>query len=367
MERPIPDKELRNYEKVPLKENINEYFSREVIPYTPNAWIDREKDKIGYEINLNNYFYQYESPRGLHTVTKEIIEKENEIQQYFNGNPIIRSTQSYIDLESVLFGVDGKYNPSNWEKIKAKWVFREVANKGYPDEPLLAVTQHAGVVPRDSLEYQVMNPGGNLDSYKLVTPGDFIISLRTFQGGIELSQIRGIVSPAYTILKPVRDICGNYFKYYFKSHYFISLLQSKMTGIRDGKSVPCEDFGQIELSLPHISVQNAIAKFLDQELAIIDSLIAVRRYIQEWSPPEYRYQAISGLIQQDKLPQVTDLLGWLTEDSNKVRVYDSDSFNINGVEKSTVLIKEQVQKLQEFRTALISEAVTGKIDVRLLG
>jgi len=57
--KPKPDSKLRDYEKIPLKENVDEYFEREVKPHVPHAWMDRKKDKIGYEINFTKYFYKY--------------------------------------------------------------------------------------------------------------------------------------------------------------------------------------------------------------------------------------------------------------------------------------------------------------------
>ena len=56
---PKPDPKLRDYERVPLTEDIDDYYQREVKPHVPDSWIDRQKDKVGYEINFNRYFYQY--------------------------------------------------------------------------------------------------------------------------------------------------------------------------------------------------------------------------------------------------------------------------------------------------------------------
>lgn len=74
-----PDAELRDFENVPLTEDIEEYFRREVQPYVPDAWMDRSKDKVGYEINFNRYFYQYVPPRPLDIINKELNKIEAEI------------------------------------------------------------------------------------------------------------------------------------------------------------------------------------------------------------------------------------------------------------------------------------------------
>ena len=76
---PEPDPELRDTENVPLKEGIHDYFDREVKPHVPDAWIDEEKTKIGYEIPLTRHFYKYTPPRPLEVIEKEIRELEGEI------------------------------------------------------------------------------------------------------------------------------------------------------------------------------------------------------------------------------------------------------------------------------------------------
>jgi type I restriction enzyme M protein len=77
----LPDSNLRDSEKIPLKQDIEEYFEKEVTPYYPDAWMDRKKDKVGYEINFTKYFYEYKSPRALEEIEKDIKEVTGEIQE----------------------------------------------------------------------------------------------------------------------------------------------------------------------------------------------------------------------------------------------------------------------------------------------
>jgi type I restriction enzyme M protein len=81
----IPDADLRDFENIPLKENIEIYFKREVLPHLPDAWIDESKTKVGYEINFTKYFYQYKPLRNLNDIRKDILalekETENMIQE----------------------------------------------------------------------------------------------------------------------------------------------------------------------------------------------------------------------------------------------------------------------------------------------
>jgi type I restriction enzyme M protein len=76
---PEPDPELRDFENVPLKEDVDEYMKREVLPYVPDAWVDESKTKVGYEVNFNRYFYKYTPPRPLEEIETEIKKIEKEI------------------------------------------------------------------------------------------------------------------------------------------------------------------------------------------------------------------------------------------------------------------------------------------------
>jgi type I restriction enzyme M protein len=74
-----PDADLRDFENVPLKDDIDAYFEREVRPHVPDAWMDRSKDKVGYEINFNRHFYKYTPPRPLEAIDAELKQAEDEI------------------------------------------------------------------------------------------------------------------------------------------------------------------------------------------------------------------------------------------------------------------------------------------------
>ena len=81
----LPDPNLRDSEKIPLKQDVEAYFEKEVKPYYPDAWMDRKKDKIGYDINFTKYFYEYKPPRALEEIEKNIKEVTGEIQELLGG------------------------------------------------------------------------------------------------------------------------------------------------------------------------------------------------------------------------------------------------------------------------------------------
>ena len=158
-----------------------------------------------------------------------------------------------------------------WKRIKAGEIFKSISVKGNGSEVLLSATQEHGVIPRDQLEGRVTMPTGDTNSFKLVEVGDFVISLRSFQGGLEYSEHRGIVSPAYTVLKPIVEIDKSFYRYYFKSAEFIGHLAIAVIGIRDGKQISYEDFCFVKTPYPNIEEQKAISTVLlqaDKEIEI---------------------------------------------------------------------------------------------------
>ncbi len=161
----------------------------------------------------------------------------------------------------------------DWVGAPAGKIFKNVSNKNHLNEPLLSATQEFGVVPRDTLEGRVTMPTGSTSTYKLVEEGDFVISLRSFQGGIEYSNHRGIVSPAYTVLKPGIMISSDFYRIYFKSPEFISKLDAAVFGIRDGKQISYDDFCNIVIPNPTIDEQKEIAKVLvtcEKEISVLE-------------------------------------------------------------------------------------------------
>lgn len=142
---------------------------------------------------------------------EQLIEKKKEFKKGLMQNLYSKGTKKEMLVKSKLGEV-----PESWKIVKAKEVFKSVSIKNNENEELLSVTQDKGTIPRSQLEGNVVMPEGSTRGYKLVVPNNFIISLRSFQGGLEISKHRGIISPAYTVLDNKIEICHDYFKYYFK-------------------------------------------------------------------------------------------------------------------------------------------------------
>ncbi|WP_282165313.1 restriction endonuclease subunit S [Cellulophaga baltica] len=193
--------------------------------------------------------------------------------------------------------------PIDWKILKAKWIFNEIKIKNKPKEELLAVTQNRGVLPKSMCSESFVSPDEKgLLSQKLVLKESFVISLRSFQGGIEFSYYQGIVSPAYTVFVIKEEFDNEklriFYKYFLKSKPFIELLNTIISGIRDGQNISFTDFSTLNIPIPDRKTQQAIYN--------LDKLIIERE----------------------------------------------------------IKAKKEIALIKEYQQSLISDAVTGKIDVR---
>lgn len=172
--------------------------------------------------------------------------------------------QNLLKGKKRLKGFEGE-----WKKLGAGEIFKSVSKKGFSDVELLSATQDRGMIPRTMLEGRVTMPTTGTEGFKLVEIGDFVISLRSFQGGLEYSNYKGLVSPAYTVLQPKKTINELFYKQYFKSMEFIGRLATAVIGIRDGKQISYDDFCIVKIPYPSIEEQTAISRVLqtaDQEI-----------------------------------------------------------------------------------------------------
>jgi type I restriction enzyme S subunit len=169
--------------------------------------------------------------------------------------------------------------PSHWEQRRMKFLFSERVQKGFPREPLLAATQSKGVVRKEDYETRTVTAMKDLHLLKLVEMGDFVISLRSFEGGIEVAHCRGIISPAYTVLTPRREASPSYYSRFFKSSDFISSLRLFVTGIREGQNIDYERLSRAFMPLPPFEEQTAIGRFLDWANGRLDRAIRAKRKV----------------------------------------------------------------------------------------
>lgn len=164
--------------------------------------------------------------------------------------------------------------PSHWEEKRMKYCFTERSEKNHPDEPVLCATQSQGVIPQSMYANRVVVVNKGFEGLKLVKVGDFVISLRSFEGGIEYAYYQGIISAAYTVLQPNNPQSSNYWKYLFKSHSYIQLLQTCVTGIREGQNINYPMLSRAFIPLPPLAEQEKIVSYLENKTSKIDAYVA---------------------------------------------------------------------------------------------
>lgn len=186
-------------------------------------------------------------------------------------------------------------NDEEWEYLNGNILFEPISNKNHnSDLPILAITQEHGAIPREKIDYNVSVSEKSVESYKIVEVGDFIISLRSFQGGIEYSSYLGLCSPAYVILRKKLDVLNDFYRHYFKSFSFIQDLNRNLEGIRDGKMISYKQFSDILIPKPKKQEQQKIASCLSS----LDGLIAAQnRKLDAWK--EHKNGLIQNLFPQE--------------------------------------------------------------------
>jgi type I restriction enzyme S subunit len=167
--------------------------------------------------------------------------------------------------------------PSEWKVEKARHLFTQRNSRGNDTPVLLSATQLHGMYPQHLLEGVVqVHKDTDLQTFKTVHKNDYVISLRSFQGGFEMSDFEGVCSPAYQVFYNISKICHQYYKLLFKSQGFISMINSLVVGIREGKNIQYGSFSYSYLPVPPINEQEKIASFLDTKCGEIDSLISLQ-------------------------------------------------------------------------------------------
>ena len=208
-----------------------------------------------------------------------VAEKEKEIQllqelkQKTIADAITKGLNPDVKMKesrTIFFG----QIPEHWEERKMKYCFIERSEKNHPEEPVLCATQSQGVIPQSLYQNRVVVVNKGFEGLKFVKVGDFVISLRSFEGGIEYAYYQGIISAAYTILTPIENEYAGYFKLLFKCHPFIQVLQTCVTGIREGQNINYQMFGRKHIPLPPLDEQRAIVAYIDEKCKKIDTLVS---------------------------------------------------------------------------------------------
>ena len=186
-----------------------------------------------------------------------------------------------IFMLQKMFPKNGEKNPEirfagftdDWEQRKLGEVFKEYSEKNHTELPALTIIQGGGTVLRDKSDRALQYDKSNLSTYKMVKKDDFIVHLRSFEGGLEKANSSGIISPAYHTFHGENTDC-RFFYPFFRSRQFIDvLLKPHVYGIRDGKSIDIEGMKSILLPLPTYDEQRRIGNYIEN----LDHLITLHQ------------------------------------------------------------------------------------------
>ncbi|HEO8622128.1 restriction endonuclease subunit S [Streptococcus suis] len=203
-----------------------------------------------------------------------------------------------------------------WKQRKAMEIFKFVSDKGYADLPILSASQELGMIRRDEIGIDIKYDKEAVANYKRVLPGQFVIHLRSFQGGFAWSEIEGLTSPAYTILDFKEENSSKFWRNVLTSPNFIKKLETVTYGIRDGRSISYSDFSTLNFVIPTLPEQSAIGSFfsdLDQLITLhqrkLDDVKELKKaLLQKMFPkgngndfPELRFPEFTDAWKQRKL------------------------------------------------------------------
>ena len=319
------DPDLRDTETVPLKETVDDYMAREVLPHVPDAWPDHSKTKIGYEVPLNRQFYVYEPPRpledielNLRTLEIEMVERLAEYRNAVITQAVSKGLRHDTALTTGLkpepslkpSGIDRIGDiPEHWEIKRLKYTTSTnddvISENEDPLREVLyvdigSINPSKGITSTERMVFE----DAPTRAKRLVKDGDTIVStVRTYLRAV--APVRQpppemVVSTGFAVIRP-QAIDRGYCSWVVREHGLIEQIVANSNGV-SYPAINATQIGEFPITLPPTVEQRAIAQYLDQETARIDEL----------------------------------------------------------VERA----ETAVERLNEYRTALINAAVTGKIDVR---
>lgn len=234
---------------------------------------------------------------------REVIEKLREYRKSLIAHVVTNGLDP--DAEMKDSGVEwlGEI-PSDWKVLYPKALFCLRNERMRPGDIQLTASQEYGMISQSEFQRlegrRVVQVILNPEILKHVEPGDFVMHMRSFQGGLEISARAGCVSSAYVMLHKRNDqMVDSFYKYLFKSSAYIDALRSTSNLIRDGQALRFANFIQVYLPLPPAEAQERIASFLDERCAAIDEAIARQEQLIE-RLGEYRksiiHHAVTGKI-----------------------------------------------------------------------
>lgn len=256
------------------------------------------------QATIANYLDQKTSQLNKLIAKKErLIELLQEERTAIVNHAITKGLDSNVPMKDS--GIDwlGEI-PEHWEVRKNAWLFSEVDERGFPDLPILQVSINTGVTLRDFSEDKIQPIMNDLSDYKMATKGYLAFNkMRMWQGAVGVSPVNGLISPDYTVAKPKENVNTLFYSRLFRTEMYKIQIDRFSRGIaKDRNRLYWDGFREIQSVFPPVSEQNEIVKFIESEELRIGTLI--------------------------------------------------------------LKIQNEIELIQEYKIALISDVVTGKVDVR---
>ena len=253
---------------MPTEEIDNQYFA--ALFKTSNLINEFRKNSQGLTSDTWNLKYPQIRPIRLYIPS---LQEQNKISSFIGTleerigkqRQLVDSLKKYKRgaVDAILSRKLIIHKTSPWSEMKISDLFSPISEKGHGELTVLTIVQGIGTQPRDSVDRRISYDKSTTNTYKRVCKNDFILHLRSFEGGLEIANSEGIVSPAYTILRAKREIVPMFYYAYFRSYWFISnKLRIAVEGIRDGKSINMDTFWNILVPCPSIEEQHYIAEYL---------------------------------------------------------------------------------------------------------
>lgn len=238
--------------------------------------------KMEEQIFLTNYL---DTKCSEIDATAEDIQKEISLLEEYKKSVITEAVTKGLNPHAEMKDSGVKWIgkiPINWQAVNPRWLFAQRKDRAKKGMEQYTASQKYGVISQKDYMNRI---GGSIvtvqkdfDILKMVCEGDFVIHMRSFQGGLEYSKHTGSISSAYVMLIPQKNTgeC-RYFKWLFKSASYINALQSTSNLIRDGQAMRYSNFIQIIIPYPPLDEQQQIADYLDSKCSEIDAIIADKK------------------------------------------------------------------------------------------
>jgi hypothetical protein len=280
---PEPDRGLREFFNIPLSSDPQKFFLEKISPFDEHSWVASEKTQTGYKIQFKDYFFEPDLPRSLKVVDNQLdkvledlsvalSEVENQRQNFTKG--LVSMSKSGKPLDGLEWlGLI----PSHWEIVPLWAVFKKTKRLNFEGEELLALYRDYGVIPKASRDDNHNVESQDLSRYQLVEPGDLVVNkMKAWQGSVAISTIRGIISPAYFVYEPLREINSRFMHHLLRSPGYFNQYSKLSSGVRPGQwDLDPIAFKTLSIPLPSLEEQTEIATRLDAELEALDAVVSM--------------------------------------------------------------------------------------------